>query len=166
MASGLFVDPAALLRLTPLISSTCTLWFAWDQHVTYSTFAHPDLEEQSNAILPLWWQKVFEAHDVERVLLPIAVTAATCLANLRAHGALLRARGSWAWYAAGAVLAVGHVAFVPGVAWKIKAIMEDGGTGRAVEEQRRWLRVHAVRSLTVDLGAWVACLVGVLKTVS
>lgn len=53
MASGLFIDPMALLRVTPLISSTCTLWFAWDQHVMYSTFAHPDLERESNAILHL-----------------------------------------------------------------------------------------------------------------
>lgn len=132
----------------------------------YSTFAHPDLEKESNAILPLWWKKVFEIHDVERVLFPITVTAVTCLANIRKYSTLLKAKESWAWYVAGAALAAGHVAFVPGVAWKIKAMMDDDGKGQAVVEQRKWLKVHTTRSLTVDLGAWVACLMAVLKTVS
>lgn len=111
MASGLFVDPATLLRLAPLISSTCTLWFAWDQRVTYSTFTHPDLRAESAAILPLWWRKVFELHDVERVLFPITVTAVASVVNIRRHGGLLRSKGSWAWYAAGAALAVGQYVF-------------------------------------------------------
>lgn len=111
MASGLFVDPATLLRLTPLISSTCTLWFAWDQRVMYSTFTHPDLHKESTAILPLWWRKVFESHDVERVLFPITVTAVASFVNIRKYGRLLQAKGSWAWYAAGAALAVGQYVF-------------------------------------------------------
>ncbi|KAF3769764.1 hypothetical protein M406DRAFT_248376 [Cryphonectria parasitica EP155] len=166
MASGLFVDPATLLRLTPLISSTCTLWFAWDQRVMYGTFAHRDLEEQSKAILPLWWKKVLEIHDIERVLFPLTVTSVTSIINIRKYGSLLRAKGSWAWYAAGAALAVGHLAFVPGVVYKIKAMIDDNGKGEAVEQQRRWLTVHTLRTLTVDLGAWVACVIAVARTVS
>lgn len=108
MASGLFVDPTTLLRLTPLISSTCTLWFAWDQRVMYSTFTHPDLRNESSAILPLWWRKVLDLHEIERVLLPVTITTVASIVNIRKHGALLRAKGSWAWYAAGAALAVGQ----------------------------------------------------------
>lgn len=166
MASGLFVDPTTLLRLTPLISSTCTLWFAWDQRVMYSTFTHPDLRNESSAILPLWWRKVLDLHEIERVLLPVTITTVASIVNIRKHGALLRAKGSWAWYAAGAALAVGHVAYVPGVMYKIQAMIEDNGKGEAVEQQRRWLRVHNVRTLTVDLGAWLACLIAVARTVS
>lgn len=57
-----------------------------------------------------------------------------CLANVRKYGSFLKAKQSWAWYVAGAALALGHVAFVPGVAWKIKAMMDDVGKGQAVEE--------------------------------
>lgn len=166
MASGLFVDPAILLRLTPLISSTCTLWFAWDQRVMYSTFVHPGLEQESKNILPLWWKRVFEIHDIERVLFPLIVTTVASLANIRQYGSLLCAKGSWSWYAAGAALAVGHLAFVPGVMYKIKAMIEDDGKGEAVEHQKRWLAVHDLRTLTVGLGAWLACLVAVARTVS
>lgn len=111
MASGLFVDPTTLLRLTPLVSSTCTLWFAWDQRVMYSTFTHPDLHKESSAILPLWWRKILEFPEIERVLLPLTITAVTSIANIRKYGALLQAEGSWAWYAAGAALAVGQYVF-------------------------------------------------------
>lgn len=166
MASGLFVDPMTLLRLTPLISSTCTLWFAWDQRVMYSTFVHPDLAPVSKTILPLWWKRVFEIHDIERVLFPLTVTTVTSILNMRRNSALLKVRGSWAWYAAGAALAVSHLAFVPAVMYKIQAMVEDNGKGEAVEQQRRWLQVHDLRTLTVDLGAWVACLVAVARTVS
>lgn len=50
--------------------------------------------------------------------------------------------------------------------YKIQAMIEDNGKGEAVEQQRRWLRVHNVRTLTVDLGAWLACLIAVARTVS
>lgn len=49
---------------------------------------------------------------------------------------------------------------------QIQAMIEDNGKGEAVEQQRRWLRVHTVRTLTVDLGAWLACLIAVARTVS
>lgn len=111
MASGRFVDPTTLLRLTPLISSTCTLWFAWDQRVMYTTFVHPDLHKESSAILPLWWRKILDFHEIERMLLPVTITAVTSIANIRKYGALLQAKGSWAWYAAGAALAVGQYVF-------------------------------------------------------
>lgn len=166
MASGLFVNPTTLLRITPLISSTCTLWFAWDQQVMYSTFTKPDLEKEANAILPLWWKKVFESHDIERVLLPITVTAVTSIINIHKYGGLLQAKGSLRWYASGAALSVAHIAFVPAVMYKIKAMLDDNGKGQAVEQQKKWLRVHILRTLTVDLGAWLACLIAVTRTVS
>lgn len=167
MASGLFLNPNTLLRLTPLVSSTASLWFSWDQHVAFSNFVHPSLALEANgSVLQKWWIRTFDNQDILRVLFPVTVTAVSAVANLRKYGKLLEAKGSWVFYAAGAALAAAHVAFVPAVMYKIESIVKENGKGDAVGVQKQWLRVHTIRSLTVDLGAWLACLVAVTKTVS
>lgn len=147
MASGLFVDPTTLLRVTPLVSSSAAAWFCIDQLMFWGNFVHPDVRDKSSDILPAYWN----AH------LPVGLTAifsvygvsfATGLANAfskrRPAGARL--------YLAGAALSLAHFLFVPWVSEHIRAMVHDGNP---VEHQRKWLRTHAIRSVLVDLPGWI-----------
>ncbi|KAK3391423.1 hypothetical protein B0T20DRAFT_78780 [Sordaria brevicollis] len=164
MASRQFFEPLTLLRLAPIISSTASLTLAWDQHWMLRIFTLSNIENESQRYLPKWFAAFFRA-GLSSVLGFLSVTMATSILNLRVNSLLLQQRGSHYWYAAGAALAVGHLLFVPAVAPRIQAIVEDEeGKGKSVGELRRWLRVNAIRGLTTDLGAWVCCVVAAVKT--
>ena len=90
-------------------------------------------------------------------------TASGYIANrwLRSH-ATLETTAVSKWYAYGAVLALGHLAFVPMVAGSIlqitEAVNSDKRTSREIEEEnetalRTWLGWHTVRTLLVDVPA-------------
>lgn len=169
MASGAFFDPKAALLLAPLVTSTASLVFARDQHLFLSVFTRPETQPHGNAFLPPFW-RVFFPQGLAQVVGLLGATAGASAAAALAHRGLLERRGALAWYVAAAALAVGHLAFVPLVAGRIKSIMDDeGGAGGAkgartnVQTQREWLGVNAVRTLTTDLGAWACCLVAVTR---
>ncbi|KAK1774931.1 hypothetical protein QBC45DRAFT_336427 [Copromyces sp. CBS 386.78] len=166
MASRAFFDPFTLLRLAPPGTSTgccASLTLAWDQHWMLRIFTLPELERDSSHYLPKWFSVFFRA-GLPSVLAFVSVTLATSTLNLRAESLSLKQRGSYYWYAAGTALAAGHLLFVPAVAPRIQAIVEDEGKEKSVGELRRWLRVNAIRGLTTDLGAWVCCVVAVMRT--
>ncbi|KAL2104999.1 hypothetical protein VUR80DRAFT_9180 [Thermomyces stellatus] len=162
MASRLFFDPLVALRTAPLVSSTCTLLFAWDQHLFLSNLNLPDTRALSKPVVRPYFRCLFR-RSIAQVLGFVAVTAAASAANLRAHRPSLSARGSAPWYAAGALLAAGHLLFVPIIAPRVRALVQDAEVDPN-DVLDKWLSVHAVRSLTVDLAAWVACAVAVGKT--
>ncbi|KAJ2896215.1 hypothetical protein MKZ38_005744 [Zalerion maritima] len=165
MASRTIFDPFTCLKIAPLVSSTATLWFAQDQHFFLSLFTNPEIREEADDILPRWFEPFFY-NGLPRVLVPITVTASACLANLRMSGDSLRSKGAFAWYAAGAVCAIGHLTYVPWVAPPIENIVKQKTVGRNVEELSIWLKVNALRMMTTDLGAWVCCLIAVVRTFS
>ncbi|KAI0594413.1 hypothetical protein F4775DRAFT_574130 [Biscogniauxia sp. FL1348] len=163
MASGLFFDPMVALRAAPLVSSTCTLLYAWDQHLFLSLLNARQVREHSRPLLPPYF-KTFFRKGLPMVLGFLTVTTSTAVANLYTQRAALQARGSLWWYTAGAALAVSHLGFVPFVAPSVQALMEassEDDTNKTLDE---WLSVNMVRSLTVDLGAWIAVAVAVVKT--
>ncbi|KAH9886778.1 hypothetical protein F4778DRAFT_438694 [Xylariomycetidae sp. FL2044] len=169
MASRKFFDPAVLLALTPVVSSTCSLLFAHDQHFFLTLLTKPDIRAPSNALLPSYFRAFF-APGLVRVLGFLGVTVGSSAALLlllrtSSAGPLLRGRGAFAWYAAGASFAAGHLLFVPLVAPRIRAICEDQG-GENVNVLKSWLFYNAARGCTVDLAAWVCCLVAAAKTFS
>lgn len=169
MASRQFFDPLILLPLAPIISSTASLTLAWNQHWMLRIFTLPELEHDSSQYLPKWFTAFFRT-GLPSVFSFLSVTLATSILNLRIQQKiplLLQqwGSGSYYWYAAGAALAADYLLFVPAVAPKIQAIVEDKGKGnKSVGELRRWLRVNALRGLTTDLGAWVCCVVAAVKT--
>ncbi|ORY13673.1 hypothetical protein BCR34DRAFT_599644 [Clohesyomyces aquaticus] len=170
MASGKFFDPHVLLRVSPLLTSTCSLWYAWDQHFFLSIFLSPTHLAQSNDILPSYF-RVFFRGGVTRVLVLLSLTMATSAANIysyahRGSSHALREKGALAWYVAGAGFAAAHLLFVPAVAPRIVAISEDKSKGNSTQDLRAWLRVNAVRMLTVDLAAWGCLGVGVMKALN
>lgn len=166
MASGLILDPVVLLRVAPLVSSTCTLLFASDQSFFLGLFNKPaEHRRRSRALLPAYFD-VFFRRGVGFVLGCLAATFGSSLANLLVRKPALVARGQagW-WYVAGAVFALGHLFFVPVIAPIVKAVMDADKEGKdANAELDRWLVVNRVRMLTVDLAAWAACLGGVVAS--
>lgn len=91
----------------------------------------------------------------------LAVTIGTSIANVYVQPVGLSSQQSLNWYKVGAVLAAGHLAFVPFVAPSVKAIFD--GDGDANEYLDKWLWVNGVRGLTVDLAAWVTLGIAVAK---
>lgn len=86
------------------------------------------------------------------------------IANLYVQPASLIATQSFRWYKAGAVFAFGHLLFVPSIAPSIKDIHDQNGDNN--NNLDRWLRVNAVRGLTVDLAAWVTFAIAVSRVFS
>ncbi|KAB5576597.1 hypothetical protein GE09DRAFT_627177 [Coniochaeta sp. 2T2.1] len=174
MASTLLPFPGlTALRLLPLLSSTCTLLYARDQDFFLSLLNRPDdTRAHSKRLLPPYFRAFFR-QGVVFVVACLAVTTWGSVANLYFSGRVLRERGSWWSYVAAATGAVGHLAFVPGVAGSIRRISEADGKGEGEGEMSKegevdvnaeldeWLGVNWWRMVTVDLGAWVACCVAV-----
>lgn len=162
MASKAFFDPVAALRAAPLLTSTCSLWFAWDQHFFLHIFNKPELRAKSNDLLPTYFRFFFRG-GVTRVLVLISLTLsssfATCFVNHDSHWA----NGSLRWYTAGMALAASHLAFVPAVAPKIQAIIEDSSNGQSTNDLDEWLKIHTWRGLTVDLAAWACFVVATVR---
>lgn len=159
------LSPLVALRITPLISTTCTLLYARDQDFFLRLFNHPASHRaKSRPFLPSYWQAFFR-RGIYLVVGCLGATFWSSLANLYVRRPMLHARGSFGWYAAAAGLAVGHLLFVPAVAPSVKAIWnaEKEGTdaNMALDE---WLGVNRLRMWTVDLAAWVACVVAVTRT--
>ncbi|KAF9765601.1 hypothetical protein IL306_002108 [Fusarium sp. DS 682] len=169
MASGAFFNPRVLLLTTPLVSSSITLWFARDQSFFLTLFTKAPIERKKvNEVLP-GYIKNFYGSGPWAVLTFIGLTFGTSIANIWSDRALLQARGSLFWYECSAALALGHLAYVPAVAWKLKALWEDNcaveGTDN-VGMLERWLAVNNLRMLTTDFGAWICAIVAISKTLT
>ncbi|KAF9881414.1 hypothetical protein CkaCkLH20_00560 [Colletotrichum karsti] len=155
MASRLVFDPLVALRAAPLISSTCTLLYAWDQHFFLNVFNAPEVRPKSKTVVQSYFRTFFR-RGLPIVLSFITLSAATAAANLWTSPGALRARGTFWWYAAGAGLSLGHLAYVPAVAPRVQALVE--AEEAEVEEDvngllEGWLRVNFVRMQTTKMAS-------------
>ncbi|KAH8883736.1 hypothetical protein GQ53DRAFT_752776 [Thozetella sp. PMI_491] len=165
MASGLFsFDPLVALRVAPLVSSSCTLFFAWNQHFFLSLLNRPEDRKLTKAYIPIYFPKFFAPGTVV-VLVFLTATISSSTANLYTQRAALEASGSFVWYAAGAVLAASHLLFIPAVAPHVQTIYGADEKTDVHGALGSWLSANFARMVTVDLLAWVACTFAVIKTV-
>ncbi|VUC22692.1 unnamed protein product [Clonostachys rosea] len=174
MASQLLSPKATTLLLTtPLISSSCSLWFSLDQHCFFSNLVKPNVRG-ADEVLPPYFANTFWA-NLWKVVGLLGVTTWSSVGAIYLSRPLLRARGSFPWYVATAALATGHLFFVPLVAPSVAALIEDRGHQASSEAKkgkgksnsdymRDWLGVNLVRMVTADLGAWVCAVVAVTTT--
>lgn len=163
MASQQFIDPLVALRAAPLISATCSLSFAWDQHFFLRLLNEPGTRENSKAMLSTYFPSFFR-HATPYIVVLLSITMGTTIANLYIRPASLIATESTRWYKAGAIFAFGHLLFVPFVASSVKDIHDQHGDNN--NNLDRWLRVNAIRGLTVDLAAWVTFAIALSKVFS
>lgn len=163
MASRQFFDPVVLLRITPLITASTTLSYCWAQNVFISIFTRERNREKSNSLLPTYVEDWFYGYTGQLIAIYTA-TALTAGVNPYHEYRSIAALDSARWYAAGAILSVAHFAFVPAVAWKFAAITNHETKGNSVKVLDEWLKVHRIRSLTVNVLSWGCFLVAVLKS--
>lgn len=169
MASGLINGKTALL-LTPLVTATCSLFFARDEHLFLSGFTDKKHSALANKLLPTYFERFF--YDSFPMLMStLGGTFWGSLGAIYVTRPLLDRKGSYAWYVATAVLSMAHLGFVPMVAGPIKDMIDDGNADAEVEEEEKnvdklktWLGVNKVRMLTVDLAAFACAFIAAAKT--
>ena len=162
--------------ILPLCTSSATVGMSLLQYPLFFAFLRPH-ERSSNAkpneaetsekisglALSRFWTAFLAPAGSLIAGVALTSTASGFIANrwLRSH-ATLETTAVSKWYAYGAVLAVGHLAFVPMVAGPILKITEAGKSSdenvTKIEEGneaalRTWLGWHTVRTLLVDIPA-------------
>jgi hypothetical protein len=164
MASRLFFDPIVLLRVAPLVSSTCTLLYASDQDFFLGILNRPENRAHSRPLLPSYF-KTFFRRGVVFVVGCLAVTTWSCIANLYVRRPVLISKKTFWWYAAGAAMSASHLLFVPVIAKSVKAVVdadkESTDPNASLDE---WLSINRIRMLTVDWAAWATCAVAAMVT--
>ncbi|KAK2029016.1 hypothetical protein LX32DRAFT_719555 [Colletotrichum zoysiae] len=150
----------SILYAVPIITSTASVLFAANQHFFFGLFLHPNVKQNAKQVFTPWWNAMVPTGLVY-VIAPIVGTIASSLAIIKTSE-LVHEKGTGRWYIASAVLAAGHFAFVPLVLPRVKA-MSNGGLSPFLDE---WLRVHVIRSFTVDLGCWISAIIAFTKTLS
>ncbi|KAI0203389.1 hypothetical protein F4808DRAFT_418581 [Astrocystis sublimbata] len=176
MASKAFFDPVALLRVAPVLTATMAMRYSHDQYFFLSTFLSPSVRahtDTTRSIIPAYFRAFF-LRGIWDIGALYTLTTATGLANLLGVNqrfgfglnlSSVRDSVAWRWYAAGTALAVGHMAFVPFVMYKVQALFDDKPKGQADANLQKWLDVHVVRSWATDIPAWTCFVIGLLKSV-
>ncbi|OTA89386.1 hypothetical protein M434DRAFT_398621 [Hypoxylon sp. CO27-5] len=150
----------ATLHLVLVISTTCSLWFAWDQYEFLMIFRKPDLQPQSNKMLSSYFNTFF-SRGAPRVVGLLLTSVISCGSILRYSPSTVL-RDSAPWYLAGLLCTLGHQIYMPIILPSIRALQGDAKENN-VSELTKWLRIHTWRSLTVDIAAWVCCIVATTK---
>ncbi|KAG2416105.1 hypothetical protein HFD88_007297 [Aspergillus terreus] len=165
MASRVIFDPLIALRLAPLVSSTCSLWFAWDQNLFFGNFLHPAIRTASDRFLPTYFQTFFRS-GVTWVLVLLGLSLSTAGTNIVMDQTSLAQSQSLRWYAAGAAFTAGHALYAPIVVPIVRAISENRSKGHSTHDLQRWLWWNALQMVTVDLAAWVCFGVGAIRALN
>jgi len=140
------------LRLCPIISSTTSLVWAYDEYTFLGAWMNPTYRAQADALLPPWF--ITWAPKGTRVLFtsfPISLIAG--IANAYTHRASLEATGALKFYWLGVFFALAHF-FYGGMAVRLlKAIRNGEPEGKTTKSMGDWLRMHWARTFTTDLPA-------------
>ncbi|MCJ1453598.1 hypothetical protein MMC28_003945 [Mycoblastus sanguinarius] len=162
MASRAFFDPIKLLRLAPLLTSTATLMYAYDQHLFFSTWLHDSYRHEANNLLPRWFNICLKrALRVIVTLYPLSITFA--VANIYT-GMQKESSNASLWYWSGMAFTVGHFLFGKKAIRLLDAIETDQSKGNSTTDMREWLGMNLVRSLAVDLPAWLSFLMAAMES--
>ncbi|KAL2756320.1 hypothetical protein ACRALDRAFT_1063703 [Sodiomyces alcalophilus JCM 7366] len=152
----------SILHLVPVVTSTVSLWFAFDQFFFLGIFLNKKVEPNAKDVITPYWNTMINT-GLPIVIAPLLGTIASTIAIVTTTSEEhLRQKGSFSWYIASIALAAAHFAFVPIILPKIKGLQNGGLT----PVLRRWMGIHVTRSVTVDLFCWITCIVASAKTLS
>lgn len=163
MASGFFFDPVVALRVAPLVSSTCTLLYGFDQSFFLNGLNSPYTRKASKDVVRPYFQW-FWSSGTPFVVSLIAASFWGGIGNLLVRRSSLEASGSFRWYTIGLVCSLSHLLFVPLVAPSIRDIVKGKEGIDYNERLSDWTRVNTIRTWTVDLFAWTAFIMAVGKS--
>ncbi|KAI1808965.1 hypothetical protein F4811DRAFT_499646 [Daldinia bambusicola] len=156
----------AFLYLAPVISSTSSLYFAWDQYLFLRIFLKKDIQVHANRLQASYWQTFFPQAAFSVIGL-VGITSGVSFYLLKTSGALLQEKGSYNWYLASGVLALCHFFWVPPIKPIINALQDNKkDVDKGTETLRKWIRVHLTRAPTADLGCFICSVVAAVKTLS
>lgn len=151
--------PPTLLRLLPIISSTISLQFAYDEYAFLCCWVHDSYTQQANALLPHWFTH-WGPWGTRVVFTSFTLSLGAGLANLAACSSAPETGSAKFWYAAGACFAVAHLLIFGARALRLLGMIRRGEPeGASISSLRKWLEMHAVRSFTVDLPAAICFIV-------
>ena len=147
----------ALLRIAPLVLSTCVLRFSMDQLLFLWIFLNPSLAKHANTVLPTYLD-IFMTRKAYVLSAFYPVLIATGLANrfLAEPGPQAGPAAARWWYDAGTLLALLHFAFTARLNRRVdpiiaKASFKTEARKKKAAEMLGWLHLHAFRSVFVDL---------------
>lgn len=156
--------PVKLLRLIPVISSTISLQFAYDEYAFLSRWVQPAYRAEADALLPAWFTS-WGPWGTNVVFGSFATSLASGLANFLAGRDVQGTAVGRYWYAAGVGFATAHLLVWGPTALKLLAMIRKGEPeGRTTVSMSKWLEMHRSRSFLVDLPA-VVCFVAALLSV-
>ncbi|KAK8069394.1 hypothetical protein PG994_006010 [Apiospora phragmitis] len=145
--------------------------FSVDQYLFLDNILVAPHRERANEIVPSYF-KTFFRKGIWIIMTAYPLSIATGVANVyRSSGGSAAAKlssgsnnGAGRWYAAGAALALAHYAFVPSIMYRVQALFEGEGKGEGNKDLKRWLDVHLVRSVMVDVPSWLCFATACLKS--
>ncbi|KAJ7703768.1 hypothetical protein B0H16DRAFT_1902232, partial [Mycena metata] len=140
---------AKLLPLCPVISSTASLLWAYDEYAFFSAWMNPAYRAQADALLPAWFKAW--APKGTRVLF----TSFFNQPRNFAHRESLKASGALKWYWLGVFFAFAHFFYGPTALGLLKAIRDGEPNGQTTISMGKWLRMHRLRTITTDLPAFI-----------
>ena len=142
-----------LLRIAPVITSTATLTYAWDQELFLRPFVRDSIRSKANPVLPEYATTWLErGYWMIVILYPASLTLslANIFAGHRPDVATQRV------YWAGAAFTIGHFLFGQKAIRLLHAIESDESKGNSTDDLKSWLDNNAIRSFAVDLPAWLS----------
>ncbi|KAI1401839.1 hypothetical protein F4819DRAFT_456884 [Hypoxylon fuscum] len=154
----------AFLHIAPVISSTCTLWLAIDQHSSLQILTRPRIHGLDERFLPSYFIAFFDS-IVYRVVGLLLTTMASVAGIVRFSDMSSGEHCSNHWYVASACLAMVHLLVYPVIAPHVEALRRDCRE-KNVDELQGWLRIHRLRTLIIDLPAWMCCVIGAIHCLS
>ena len=151
-----------LLRLTPVLTSTANLMYAHDENLFLSGWVQPNYRERANSLLPSWF-----SHWCPRALLVILTgfpaSLISGISSISIKSWSLQQNGAHKWYWAGIAFTLAYFIYGPTALGLLTDIQEDRPKGNSTASLEKWLKMHAVRTFTADIPAWVCFLVGFLR---
>lgn len=159
-ASTLGLRPSLALTI-PLVSSSLTVFYAVVEPTIFYSFLHSAKTDvaATSKVVRLWWTAFLPPGLalIFSTTLPSIVGGAYALRYFQQGGL------KWNLCVAGVTLALGHFAFVPSIADRIKNICDEEveKRGKTLDFVKQWLKIHLWRTLLTDLPAlvcfsWVA----------
>ncbi|KAJ7668314.1 hypothetical protein B0H17DRAFT_1087740 [Mycena rosella] len=150
-----------LLRIFPVISSTVNLMWALDEYAFLGSWMNPAYRAQADALLPPWF-KTWGAKGTWVLITGFPMSLSAGLANAFIHRATLQASGALKWYWLGVGFTVAHFFYGPTALRLLKAIRDGEPDGKPTQSMGQWLRMHATRTATTDLPAFICFTIAAL----
>lgn len=157
--------PLKLLRLIPVISSTASLQFAYDEYAFLSRWVQPQYREHADALLPAWFTS-WGPWGTNVVFCSFALSLASGLANFATGWDVDEVILGRYWYLTGFSFAAAHLLVWGPQALKLLAMIRQGEPeGMATVSMGNWLEMHTRRSFLVDFPAVICFIVALMSDI-